>query len=135
MPAGWDTYYVVVLSAFLALGIPLTFWSFSLVLRRLGKRKLLVSELRTEDSRRADLLAGRMNSRFFWAASTAVLLFCLILLLIPCATLLRAGNTPLYLVKRAMVVFLTFGGLGGLSLLYAVKKGDLSWSETFREEE
>lgn len=122
MPSSWDAYYVVLLSAGLALTFPL---ALSLASRIVGRRKPAAS-------RRATPEMARTNSRFFLAAHSALLLIALILLLVPAiGTLQENQNRRVFL--GGFVLLLSLAALALVGLLYAVKKGDLSWTRDFQK--
>jgi NADH:ubiquinone oxidoreductase subunit 3 (subunit A) len=129
MPSGWEVYYVVFLSAVLALGIPLILHLISSVL---ADRKPSVSLSAQVDSSAGDSSAvGRkINTRFFLSANAALILIALALMLIPCVGALHAGADHAAIL-RTLSAILVVAALAGLGLLYASRKGDLSWLKTF----
>src|SRR4051812_44540585 len=114
MPSSWDAYYVVFLSAFLALLIPAI---LKLVSRAVAPKKDATNTFAPSDLKR-EQLGRRMNSRFFLAANSAVLLIALGLCAIPSIGILR-GTSSL----PALISILTIAALAALGLLYAVRKG------------
>lgn len=127
MPSSWDVYYVVFLSALLALGVPafLAVISFLLSSRpRAGGRDAAARPEAPSSSR--TLLGSRINARFFLGVNASLLLIALALALIPCAGALGPDKTdPVYL--RSLIAIISLAAFAGLGLLYASRKGDLSW--------
>jgi NADH:ubiquinone oxidoreductase subunit 3 (subunit A) len=128
MPSGWEVYYVVFLSALLALGIPLSLSALTRLVAP-GRRRARPPTAPREGGE----LGRRMNSRFFLATNAALVLIALALVLVPAASTLQAGNTRAGLV-RGLVAIVSIAGLAALGLLYSARKGDLSWLRTYREE-
>ena len=133
MPTGWDVYYLVFLSAVLALGIPASLTLIS----RLIKRKELPGAPTSDREYPQPAptlhakLGRRLNTRFFSGASAAVLLMAFGLLLIPCAGLLKQGHGSEE-ATRALIAILSLAGFASLALLYSVRKGDLNWLKDFQ---
>src|SRR5436190_9027251 len=99
MPSGWDVYYVVFLSALLALGVPV---ALALASRFVSARSPFPGKqvrdlpgdgLGARVAANADdtALGRRVNTRFFLGANAALVLITLALVLIPCAGALAAG--------------------------------------------
>ncbi|MGK5083598.1 hypothetical protein WDW37_09860 [Bdellovibrionota bacterium FG-1] len=127
MPSGWDVYYIVFLSAFLALGIPAALALVSyLVSPKNGAKTEAVEANRT-------VLGQKINARFFLAANAALVLIALMLALVPCVGILQPGTDHEGLL-RGLVAIVSIAGFAALGLLYSVRKGDLSWLTSFREE-
>lgn len=131
MPSSWDVYYVVFLSALLALGVPAVLAVISfLVSSRPGGRPR-PQAVRSDAPGCAalssrTLLGSRINARFFLGVNASLLLIALALALIPCAGTLRPENTdPVFL--RSLIAIISLAAFAGLGLLYASRKGDLSW--------
>lgn len=140
MPSGWEVYYVVFLSALLALGIPATLG----LLSRLFFAKRTDTQLQSQkadlpivsDPSESSVTSKHVNTRFFLAANSALVLIALGLLMIPAAVMLRpstgeAGNENLVSGLVAILSVIVFAGLG---LLYSARKGDLNWIQSFRRE-
>ena len=135
MPSGWDVYYVVFLSALLALAIPAILWLISRSLFRENKRVAPAAvEQRTSQALELTrtVLGQRMNARFFLAANAAVVLITLILALIPCAATFQSDRTPDELLL-GLASIVTIAGFAALGLFYSSKKGDLAWLKTFHK--
>lgn len=139
MPSGWGVYYVVFLSALLALGIPavLALLSHLVSTRRAGGSKpgadaVLSAQQPIELDKSS--LGRRMNTRFFLSANASLVLITLGLVLIPCAGILqpetgRAG------ILRGLIAIVSIAGVAALGLLYSARKGDLNWLNSFRGED
>ena len=139
MPSGWDDYYVVFLSAVLALLVPLI----------LGLLSVIFSSKRTFKPRSADSAAAlsasiskdtrhpmshqRINTRFFLAANASLVLITLGLALIPCVGTLKSSTDGMGLL-RGLIAIVTIAGFAALGLLYSARKGDLSWLRSYRKE-
>lgn len=128
MPSGWSTYYAVFLSSALALLIPSGLATLAWILRR--------SEVGRKGPSRAyprrEKLGERINIRFFLGANSALALIALALLLVPCASALgivRAGEAR----NRVVIAIVVIAAIAGTGLLYASRKGDTRWLETYRE--
>lgn len=138
MTSSWDSYYVVFLSAVLSLGIP----GFLAILSRAVFRKGMRNEWKDKKATQQDVLSApeslrnqtvlgqRINVRFFLAANAALILFALALELVPCATTLHAGNREGLF--RGLVAVVTIAGFSVLGLLYSIRKGDMSWVDSFQ---
>jgi hypothetical protein len=126
MPSGWDVYYVVFLSAVLALAIP---GGLKLVSFFAGNRKQHAEE--HARATEAPSLGRRINTRFFLSANAMLIVITLALLLIPCVGALRLG-----IEKRdshgSLIAIVSVAGFSALGLLYSGRKGDLSWLKSFR---
>lgn len=139
MPSGWDVYYIVFLSAFLALGIPATLAGFSyLVSPKIKGRKQ--KELKDFNADLADaaepnktVMGQKINARFFLAANAGLVLITLMLALIPCVGMLQPGTDRDGLL-RGLIAIVTIAGFAALGLLYSARKSDLSWLQTFNRE-
>lgn len=128
MPSNWDVYYVVFLSAFLALGIPalIAFVAY-VVFPRLPMKRTLDHNLEVNHH-----IGQHMNVRFFLGVQAAMLLLALALLLIPCAGTLQPGRSSLALLK-GLIAIVSVALFAVLGLLYATRKGDLSWIRSFHK--
>jgi NADH:ubiquinone oxidoreductase subunit 3 (subunit A) len=143
MPSGWEVYYVVFLSALLALGIPAALKLITLALsprrdqegamRPLSNGHARAYEEELQGALGRSELGGKINTRFFLAVNAALVLVTLALVLIPCAATLQEGMDRQVLI-RSLVAVTTIAGFAALGLLYAAKKGDLSWIRDFQAE-
>ncbi len=126
MGSTWASYTLLILSAGVALGLA-------------GILKLVATTL----SRRRDRYrwthapqnsGDRSHSRFSLAINILGLVVVQALFLIPVVTVLRvAASQPLEgRPWQAVVAIVSFCGFLGLGLLYATRKGDLSWDLTLR---
>src|SRR4051812_34735236 len=84
MPSSWDAYYVVFLSALLALLIPAGLMLLSLAVTRGGKKP----PARVDESARMP----RTNPRFFLGANATLALVALILTIVPCVSTLNPSG-------------------------------------------
>lgn len=133
MPSSWDVYYVVFLSALLALGVPAFLAAISFLVSPPRHRGGADSEAGAhsrpagrEPSPGSAVLGSRINARFFLGVNASLLLISLALALIPCAGTLRSEVTdPVY--ARSLIAIISLASFAGLGLLYASRKGDLSW--------
>ncbi|OFZ20100.1 MAG: hypothetical protein A2X94_09320 [Bdellovibrionales bacterium GWB1_55_8] len=130
MPSGWDVYYVVFLSAFLALAIPCALWIGSAFFKQ--RSGVLASE--SESSPRTDdgFVNKKVNARFFLAANASLTLIALALALIPCVGTLADADRGGF--AGGFISVLVISGLAALGLLYAARKGDLSWLRTYQQD-
>jgi NADH:ubiquinone oxidoreductase subunit 3 (subunit A) len=128
MPSGWDVYYVVFLSALLALAIPsvLGLISYFVVPKHAAEPPKKAEEAEVT------VMAQRVNARFFLAANTALILITLGLVLIPCVGALQPGGSH-QTYGRGLIAIVTVAGFAALGLLYSARKGDLSWLRSFQE--
>jgi NADH:ubiquinone oxidoreductase subunit 3 (subunit A) len=122
MPSGWEVYYVMLLSAVFALCVPLTLRLISLLISFRGRRG---EAEKTPPKESAIPLGRKINTRFFLGANVALLLLAFGLALIPCVAASRDG-------AGGAISVLSLAGLAALGLLYAARKGDLTWLKTFR---
>jgi hypothetical protein len=134
MPSGWDVYYVVFLSAVLALAIPAGLGLVSILMSGRGKRPGPSSATPVPPVRDESALGRRMNTRFFLSANAALALIALGLVVIPCAGTLQAGETRAE-VLRGLVAIVSIAGFAAIGLLYAARKGDLDWLRSYRSGE
>ena len=140
MPSGWGVYYVVFLSAILALGIPAILAMIAFVfskderLRKKGYPRV-DTESQPATNSKQNLLGQRINARFFLAANAALILIALGLILIPCAGTLQsaAGGASRETSIWGLAATVTIAGFAALGLLYSGKKGDLSWLYSYHE--
>lgn len=136
MPSGWDVYYIVFLSAFLALGIPaaLAVVSYLISSQIKGRKQRTLTDFNTvlSDATQANVtaLGQKMNARFFLAANAALILITLMLALIPCVGMLQPGTDHEGLL-RGLIAIVTIAGFAALGLLYSARKSDLGWLKSF----
>ena len=129
MPSGWNVYYIVFLSALLALGIPAGLGILSSLLS--PRRKSRPAPHVTGPGQSfSDFKGKRMNVRFFLAANASLALITLILALIPCASMAHEGVLPGEAL-RGLIAVISIAGFALLGLLYSTRKGDLSWLKSF----
>lgn len=131
MPSGWGVYYVVFLSAVLALVIPALLYLFSWVVRTRGPVQAI--EIRPEVAQEAERARSRrMNTRFFLGVNVALALMNAALILIPCVAMLHhfSGRDG---AERALASIVTISVFSALGLFYAARKGDMAWLRSFRD--
>src|SRR5438128_182080 len=130
MPSGWDVYYLVFLSAALALLIPIGLAGISLLFSPgSGVRKRRLPSADQEAAipvKLPEALGNRINIRFFLGVNSTLVLIALMLGLIPSATAIHANEESHELI-RSLFAVISIGALASLGLLYSVAKGDLSW--------
>jgi hypothetical protein len=138
MPSGWDVYYIVFLSALVALGIPLVLALVSRFVSRQAGGPIaapaaspLPSSLSSPSSH--DRLGRRINARFFLGINATLALIALLLILIPCVGVIRNADGDKQVALRALFAIVSVAGLAGLGLLYSSRKGDLSWIRSYQE--
>src|SRR5438067_5199048 len=91
MPSSWDVYYVVFLSALLALGVPALLGLFSyLVSAERGKSQ--APKKHSQSVATAELLRRKINARFFLGVNAALILIAIALILIPCTGMLQQAT-------------------------------------------
>jgi NADH:ubiquinone oxidoreductase subunit 3 (subunit A) len=136
MPSGWDVYYIVFLSAFLALAIPAALAAVSYLVspRIRGRKQRALKDFNTvlADSGEPNrtVLGQKMNARFFLAANAALILIALMIALIPCVGMLQPG-TDSEGILRGLIAIVTIASFAALGLLYSARKGDLSWLRSY----
>lgn len=134
MPSGWDVYYVVFLSALLALGLPLVLRMISFFMARVSRRP---AEVQLEEPQRAAVADGaippglRVNTRFFLGSNAALVLFTMMLALVPCVVVVKGGGVGV-VVSRAVMGVVFLSSLASAGLIYAARKGDLNWLRSYR---
>ncbi len=130
MPSGWDVYYIVFLSAFLALLIPasLALASFLISSKYRGRKSVLFG-----NSGAPSIPALKINTRFFLAINAALILLALGLALVPCVGILQSG-IPRTELLRGLISIVSLACFSALGLLYSARKGDLSWLRSYRED-
>ncbi|HAR41539.1 MAG TPA: hypothetical protein DCS07_02730 [Bdellovibrionales bacterium] len=136
MPSGWDVYYIVFLSAFMALGIPaflsLLSRGFSSKKKDSGKPELfLTPELPEVLTKIEGPAVSSFNTRFFVVANAGIVLITMILILIPCVGMIHQSATQdEKLLGLAAIISVSV--LAATGLLYSAAKGDLSWLRAFQ---
>ena len=139
MPSGWDVYYIVFLSAFLALGIPAALALVSYIVSpQIKGRKQQSSPgfnavLADSTDVNRTILGQKMNARFFLAANASLILITLMLALVPCVGMLQPGTGHEGLLN-GLTAIVSIAGFAALDLLYSARKGDLSWLKSFHDE-
>jgi hypothetical protein len=134
MTSGWDVYYVVFLSALLALAFPAFLGLVSRVVS--GRRTSRVhGDLEPKFPGDTDLtsVGRKVNTRFFLGTNAALALITLMLVLIPCVATIRpsaGGDSETN--GLAALGIVTLAGLSALGLFYSARKGDLDWLRSFR---
>jgi NADH:ubiquinone oxidoreductase subunit 3 (subunit A) len=129
MPSGWDVYYVVFLSALMALGIPAVLGLMTIIVSRRDVRSRGDVKHATESLSGGEghaPITRRTNARFFLAANVAISLIALVLLLVPVVGTFQRGESSVVLLRGLMLV-LSVGTFAALGLGYAASKRDLSW--------
>lgn len=124
MPSGWDVYYLIFLSALMALGIPSALAAIAWFISSpgTGRPRAVVRPATTDP-----IAPGRrINARFFLATNAALILIGLILAFIPSAVTLQP-NIPSPIVTRGLISIISIASFAALGLLYSARKGDLSW--------
>ena len=136
MPSGWEVYYVVFLSALLALGIPFVLRLLSSLFSGRGPRARVLpsSEAFSAGPRKEQPFfpGKRVNVRFFLATNAALVLIALMLTIVPGAGSLQAkpDRPELFRTLFSIVSVAVFAAIG---LLYSATKGDLSWLRSMQE--
>jgi hypothetical protein len=136
MPSGWDVYYIVFLSALLALGIPLVLTFVSRIVSRAARKSspdITGVASRSLPGALNDHLGQRMNARFFLGVNSTLALITLLLILIPCVGVIRNADGDREAALRSLFAVLSVAGFAGLGLLYCSRKGDLSWIRSFQK--
>ena len=137
MPSSWNVYYVVFLSAGVALAIPGLLALVSAGVSRLSRSsspqpKAVRSEVFEESPVENQVSLGkRTNVRFFLGMNVALLLVSSALLLIPIVGVFKSGAGATVGVRAAFTLF-TISIFAALGLFYAVRKGDVAWLMTYR---
>ena len=142
MPSGWDVYYIVFLSALIALGIPLFLAAVSYLVspQSRGRKKRTTDSFGKQfNATLADAthqnetrLGDKMNARFFLGVNAALILMTMMLLLVPCVGALQPGTDPEMLL-RGCLALISVAFFAGVGLLYSSSKGDLSWLKSYRQ--
>lgn len=138
MPSGWSVYYVVFLSALLALGIPAVLGLASRIVSvRRGQGRAGPPNSRggnaqpSEETGVERIRTRRVNTRYFLAANAALMLLVLGFLMVPSVVVLGSGRGTEPVLK-GLVTILSVTGFSALGLLYSARKGDLSWLRSFQ---
>jgi NADH:ubiquinone oxidoreductase subunit 3 (subunit A) len=130
VPSSWNIYYVVFLSALLALGVPafLAVMSRIVASQRSGEHPVS----RATPINRS-VLGRRINARFFLGVNAALILITISLALIPVAGMLRpdAGVSTF---SHALIAIISLALFSCLGLFYSSRKGDLSWIKSYQRE-
>jgi NADH:ubiquinone oxidoreductase subunit 3 (subunit A) len=140
MPSSWDVYYVVFLSALLALGVPALLGLFSYLASAeraqrkegAGHRKFPASKKPVKNAVTAELLRKKINARFFLGVNASLILMAIALILIPCTGMLQQA-TDRGTFFRCLIAIVSLATFCGLGLLYSSRKGDLSWVHSFQK--
>jgi len=135
MSSSWNVYYVIFLSALLAVGLPATLALFSRFVSGGAVREPL-QQAKIPDqvsSVNEPLLRRRINGRFFLGVNAALILITLILAIIPCVVQLQNPSDQ-NSIFRVLIAMITISGFAAIGLLYSVKKGDLHWLESFQKD-
>ena len=134
MPSSWAVYYVIFLSAALALGIPASLAMISFCVSPARRNRKTRGSARAEEPGGPGInpvvLGRRINTRFFLGINAALILVTLVLALVPCVGMLQAGFGKAAQLK-SLAAIVTLASFALLGLLYSAKKGDLSWLKTF----
>ncbi len=139
MPSGWDVYYIVFLSAFLALGIPaaLAVVSYLVSPQIKGRKQRTLNDFNTvlADATRPNetVLGQKINARFFLAVNAALILITLMVALIPCVGMLQPGTDREGLI-RGLIAIVSIAIFAALGLLYSARKADLGWLKSFNKD-
>lgn len=88
------------------------------------------SEARREAKFDSSVLGRRINTRFYLSATTAILLLCGGLILVPLVRMVGGSGKPALEVVLVLIALVLFLGLG---LIYSARKGDLDWIQSFRK--
>lgn len=135
MASGWETYYVLFLSAVFALTVPIALWAISWAMKYREEQgrnlELPGSDLKVH--RPPDTILGKkINTRFFLGATIALVLVTLGLFLVPYAGTLAAGKgLSMETRLRGLLGVLSIVFFSGIALLYAARKGDLDWLDSY----
>lgn len=144
MPSNWDVYFVLLLSALLALSIPLGLAAISLFIPKAQSpvessgahpetQKLELSLSSGSSKAKTRVFIGeKINSRFFLGVNAALILIILSLTLIPSVSVIQ-GGIETELVLKGILAVVSISVFSVLGLLYSVRKGDLSWLTTYQE--
>lgn len=133
MPSSWNVYYVIFLSAALALGIPATLALISFIVSPRSVKEIMkspalpaLSALNDVSRSNETFFGQRTNTRFFLGVNSALILIALVLVLIPCVGMFKPeSGSSIFL--RALIAIVSICAFAALGLFYSVRKGDLSW--------
>ncbi len=137
MPSGWEIYYVILLSSALALGLPIILMIFSFVIlpeKRKFRRDQVPEKKIQEQPLVRSVLGRRINVRFYLSANAALVLVSLTLGFVPCVGAIQKESERMD-VLAAIASLCSLGIFSGVGLLYAVRKGDLSWLRSYHRHE
>ncbi len=70
-----------------------------------------------------------MTVKFFLATNASLILASFALALLPCVITIRTGTVRV----KAIVALVSFASYAALGLLYAMRKGDMSWDREHHE--
>jgi len=136
MSRGWDTYYIIFLAGAVGLVLPLGVSFLGWLLNPIkGRKKLMTSFMKGGARTRSRISERRENTRFFLAVNVGTVLIFLGFLLLPAVASIRGwvdlGDSTGVL-KAVVAVGVLIGAMT-MSLLYSVRKGDLSWLWSYRK--
>src|SRR5262245_58707960 len=131
MESGWNTYALLFLAALLSLALPFVLAVLSRVFRASAPPPVHVATGRPWAERNR-----KTNTRFFQALNAGICLFALALLLVPSVGVLRelSRSGERDLAFRGAIGVLLISIILVTGLLYAGRKGDLSWLRSFDRE-
>ena len=134
MPSGWEVYYLVCLSALLALLLPLILTLVSFVIsshRQAVSQNVPDAILNASKKTDKKVLAGlRINTRFFLGANVALVLVTMALILVPCVGAFSPDSG-----FRELLGIVTLVAFAAFALFYSARKGDLNWLRSFKSGE
>lgn len=137
MSKGWGVYYIVFLAGAVGLCFPAILAAFAWLLSPPDSKRKYLAAL---TYRRKERIIGgdnrRINTRFFLAVNVASILLVLALMLVPCAAAFKeiTESGSWRQMAAAVTVIVSVSCFLALSLFYSVRKGDLSWLKSFRED-
>ncbi len=141
MASGWEVYYVVFLSAGLAISIPFVLTLLSGLFfsgKRKKEEKTIKNPIKRQESKQENkndtLFRKRLNIRFYLGLNASMILISLALMMVPFVGAFHPwfSNELRLGASFALISVSVFSFVG---LLYSIKKGDLSWIETFQRKE
>jgi NADH:ubiquinone oxidoreductase subunit 3 (subunit A) len=132
----WGAYSVIFLAAGAAMLLPLGLEAVSALVRqgRPEESKGALKPSLSGDEQRLVSATERMNTRYFLGINIAMLVAFGLLVLIPLMSFSRekaAGRSDLFFGVLGILATLFWAGL---SLAYAVRKGDLDWLRHYSKE-
>jgi NADH:ubiquinone oxidoreductase subunit 3 (subunit A) len=135
--SGWEVYFVIFVSAVVAVVVPLLLGLAGRLLSYRGEleRKIDLPGADLQVRRPSDTHLGqRVNTRFFLGANLALIFVTLGLFLVPYSGVVgKAGQISDSVRLRGLVSVLTVLTFSFVGLIYASRKGDLDWLESVRE--